>query len=452
MFIIKKIINRINTGNARSIEAKKNIIGSLFLKAISILISLQVVPLTIGYINSTRYGLWLTLSSIIAWLSYFDLGFTHGFRNKFAEATANNDILLAKKYVSTTYAILLLVFSCICAFTLSISNYIDWASILNIDVEYNDELTKVFQVLVCIFCVNLVASVFSTMLTAYQKPVYTSVIKTGGQVVAFIAIFLLTKTTEGNLTYLALAFSGIPCLLLVIVSIIVFQTKTFSKFKPSFSCIQMDLSRKILSLGGQFFVIMISILVIFQFINIIISRVLGPEAVTEYNIAYKLFNVLNMACMIILTPFWSACTDAYTKKDFAWMRNICKKLEMVWALCIPIALILVLLSPYIFNWWIGPAVSVSMNLSASMALYVLSQIIGNIYMYQINGTGKIRLQLIVYVIFCIVAIPLLHFSCRQWGLEGMLFVVSIVFLIQAIVGKIQLSKILSNNATGIWNK
>lgn len=78
------------------------------MKCISILVSLQVVPLTITYINPTKYGIWLTLSSIIAWLSYFDLGFAHGFRNRFSEAKANGNILLAKEYVSTTYA----VFNC----------------------------------------------------------------------------------------------------------------------------------------------------------------------------------------------------------------------------------------------------------------------------------------------------------------------------------------------------
>ena len=40
-------------GSSRSIAIKKNIIASLFLKGISILVSLQVVPLTINYINPT---------------------------------------------------------------------------------------------------------------------------------------------------------------------------------------------------------------------------------------------------------------------------------------------------------------------------------------------------------------------------------------------------------------
>ena len=138
-------------GNERSIIVKKNIAASLVLKCVSILVSLQVVPLTIDYINPTKYGIWLTLSSIIAWLSYFDLGFAHGFRNYFAEAKAKGDIKLAKEYVSTTYAVLFLLFSVILLITLIVNKYLNWSSVLNIDAVYNGELHIVFGLLACFF-------------------------------------------------------------------------------------------------------------------------------------------------------------------------------------------------------------------------------------------------------------------------------------------------------------
>ena len=133
---IQNIKNKVNTyftkGNERSLMAKRNIVASLVMKGISILISLQVVPLTIGYINSTKYGIWLTLSSIIAWLSYFDLGFAHGFRNRFAEAKAKGDMKLAREYVSTTYTVLFLLFSVILMIVLIVNKYLNWSAILNI--------------------------------------------------------------------------------------------------------------------------------------------------------------------------------------------------------------------------------------------------------------------------------------------------------------------------------
>lgn len=451
---IQNIKNKINTyftkGNERSIAVKKNIAASLVLKCISILVSLQVVPLTIDYINPTKYGIWLTLSSIIAWLSYFDLGFAHGFRNRFAEAKAKGDMKLAREYVSTTYAVLFLLFSFILLITLIINRYLNWSSILNIDIIYNEELHVVFGLLACFFCLNIVASVFTTMLTADQKPALASLIQTGGQVLAFGCIYVLTKTTSGSLSALAFAFAGVPCFLLVVVSIVMFYGKKYKAVTPALQSVRFSLTKKILGLGGQFFVIMISMLFIFQFINIILSRVEGPEAVTQYNIAYKYFNVLNMIFVIVLTPFWSAFTDAYVKKDYNWMRGIVRKLEWLWLLCIPVLILMAVCSEPLYQWWVGDSVSVPFSLSVYMAVYVLFQTGGNVYMYLINGTSKVRLQLIVYLLFALIALPLINLCCKRYGVEGVLIVPIIVFGLQAIIGRVQILKIINGRAKGIW--
>ncbi len=431
---------------------KKNIAASLLLKCVSILVSLQVVPLTIGYVNPTKYGIWLTLSSIIAWLSYFDLGFAHGFRNRFAEAKAKGDMKLAKEYVSTTYAVLFLLFSAILLITLVVNNYLDWSKILNIDLDYKDELNMVFCLLACFFCLNIVASVFTTLLTADQKPALASLVQTSGQVLAFACIYVLRQTTSGSLSALAFVFSGVPCTLLIVVSVIAFRTRRYKMVTPSLHDVRFSLTRSILGLGGQFFIIMISMLFIFQFINIILSRVEGPEAVTQYNIAYKYFNVFNMAFVIILTPFWSAFTDAYIKKDYSWMEGIVKKLERLWLLCIPVLILMVLSSGYLYQWWIGDSVSITLSVSVCIAVYILIQTIGNVYMYLINGTSKIRLQLIIYLSIAVVALPAMNYCCKICGIAGVLIVPTIVFGLQAIIGKIQLMKIIHGTAEGIWLK
>lgn len=441
-----------NKGNARSVAIKKNIAGSLILKGISILVSLQVVPLTINYVNPTQYGLWLTLSSIIAWLGYFDLGFGGGFRNKFAEALAAGDSKMAHKYVSTTYAVLGLLFIFVFIVSIIVNYFLDWGSILNVDPKYNGELQIVFGLLSCFFCMNIIASIFITMLQADQKPALASLIQTGGQVLAFVAIYIMTKTIPGNLTNLAFAFSGIPCILIVIVSVCFFMHGRYKKYAPSLKAVQFSLTKNILGLGWQFFVIMISMLFIYQFINIVLSRVVGPMAVTQYNIAYKYFNVVNMVAIIVLTPFWSAFTDAYVKKDFIWMRNMVKKLESLLILSIPILIVMTLLADWVFKWWIGNSVHVPMSLSVSMAIFNFFQIAGCVYMYMINGTGKVRLQLLTYLSFAIISIPIMNVTCKMWGVVGVLILPTIVYGVQAVLGRIQILKLISGKANGIFGK
>ena len=96
------------TGHERTISLKINILALFFLRGISIVISFLLVPLTIDYLNATEYGIWLTLSSILIWVDFFDIGIGHGLRNKLSEALASNDHELGRCYVSTTFVFLLL--------------------------------------------------------------------------------------------------------------------------------------------------------------------------------------------------------------------------------------------------------------------------------------------------------------------------------------------------------
>ncbi|MBQ5911837.1 MAG: hypothetical protein IIW93_01920, partial [Bacteroidaceae bacterium] len=104
------IINFFTKGSERSVKSKLNIISMLFIKGGSILIGLLLLPLTLDYVDSETYGVWLTISSMVAWISFFDVGLGNGLKNKLAEALAQKDTELGKKYVSTTYALMTLIF------------------------------------------------------------------------------------------------------------------------------------------------------------------------------------------------------------------------------------------------------------------------------------------------------------------------------------------------------
>ena len=73
-------------------------------------------------------------------------------------------------------------------------------------------------------------------------------------------------------------------------------------------------------------------------------------------------------------------------------------------------------------------------------------------MYLINGIGTIRIQLIIYLVFALMAWPLMVLSCRMFGLPGIVIIPSMAILTQAFFGKIQISKIIHCHARGLWMK
>ena len=204
--MLKKYWSKILSGDSRTVLAKKNILASFLNKGLAIIISLLLVPITINYLNAEQYGIWLTISSIVAWISYFDVGLGHGFRNRFAEAKAKGDTELARKYVTTSYATLAIVFGCVLLITEIVNPWLNWSSILNVSTS-NDLLISVVRILIIGVCITFILNVATIMLSADQKPALTAMISTLGQGVALIVIYLLTQFTESNMQYIAVALS-----------------------------------------------------------------------------------------------------------------------------------------------------------------------------------------------------------------------------------------------------
>ena len=450
-FLPARIQALLRDGSPRSRAALRNILLSLITKSVTVLTSLLLVPMTIHYVNPTRYGIWMTLSSIIGWIAFFDLGLGTGFRNRFAEARAKGDEELAGAYVSTTYfavgSVILAVFV-----VLMVANcFIDWPAVLRLDASYRQELQWVFGIVSGFFCLNMVVNIFSMLLTADQKPGVAAAVNGLGQLCSLGVIFLLTRFTSGSLTNLALYYSGVPCLVMLLCSVIAFRRPPYRAYAPRRSRVRLPLVRDIITLGLRFFVIYLSMLVVFQLINVVVMRELGPADVARYNVAHKYFNLLYSGSLIVITPFWSAFTDAWHRSDFGWMRSTIRKLEGFWLLTILAASLMVAISAWFYRFWVGTEVSVPAALTLSVAVYTVITVLGNMYTYMVAGLGTIGIQMTVYLVSALIAWPLLVFSCR-WGVAGVLVFPSLVYLVQALLGRIQLSKLLSGKATGIWTK
>ena len=133
----------LNSGDSRSVTVKRNILGSVGVKVANIGIQLLLVPMTLGYLDDELYGIWLTVSSIIMWIGYFDIGLTAGLRNRLSEALAKDDYERGRQLVSTAYVLLLLIFVPFGIILSAIIPHIEWSHLLNVDPSYNDELIVV---------------------------------------------------------------------------------------------------------------------------------------------------------------------------------------------------------------------------------------------------------------------------------------------------------------------
>ena len=444
-------INRFFSGNQRSVTVKKNIVGSLCIKGFSIIISLMLVPMTLGYVSSELYGIWLTLSSIMMWLNFFDIGFTLGLKNKLAEAIALGAWNRGKALVSTTYFIMILIFIPLCILLEFIIPYVNWSSFLNVNAIYNDEIIKTLYVLVACFCLQMIVNVLTAVIAAYQKVALSSAFPVMGNFMSLIAIWMLTKLCPSSLMALAFAISAMPILVLLLASAILFH-KRFKAVSPNIKSIDKTYIKDLFNLGAKFFLIQIQVVILYQCTNILISNVSGPNEVTAYNIADKYLGIAMMIYTIILSPLWPAFTDAYTKKDFIWMKNIYRKMVKLYFASAVALILMVVISPIIYHLWIGEKANIPLLMTCSVAIYMLIHSWDTLQVQLINGIGTIKLQTYVTTIGLILHIPLSLCIGQYIGAIGVVISMIIINIIYSSFFTIQISKLLNQKAKGIWAK
>lgn len=448
---IRAIKEKLIGGSQRSATVKKNIWGSLAIKAVSILTSFLLVPMTLGYVSAEIYGVWLTISSILHWLTYMDVGVTHGLKNRLNECLARQDYEKGKSLVSTTYAIMFAIFVPLSVLLIVVSPWIDWCRILNVDPSNQVIIIKTIQVLFVFVALQMIVNVFVSVVAAYQKTALSSLFAVIGQICSLGIIGMMTMFVKPSLLNLAFAYSLMPILIVLIASIIYFKT-TMKEVAPSFKSINTAYIKDLWGLGIKFFIIQVQMIVLYQATNILISHIAGPESVTQYNIAYKLLNIVVMVYTIILNPLWPAFTDAYTRKDYTWMNNMYKKMQKVYMLLCVVISVVVLLSPIIIKLWVGDKVSVPFILTLSIAVYTLIHCWDTLQVTLINGTGKVKLQTYVILIGLVLHIPLSLFLGKYIGIIGVVASMSLINIIYASFFTTQIHRILKNKAFGIWNE
>lgn len=447
---ISFIISRLRADN-RTAKVQKNIAGSFVVKGVSISISLILVPLTIGYVSSELYGIWLTLATIISWMSIFDLGFGNGLRNRVAECVALNDWKKAKSYVSTAYIYFALIFIPMSILLYFISGIINWCTILNVDLSYQDLLVKVMRIVVIAFSFTMIFKIQNTILAALQMTALSNAIEMLGQLLVLIMTFLLTISTEASLLYLACVISFCPIVVYILSSFWLYGYK-FKSLCPSLRNTDKSLIKNVLNLGVKFFVMQISVIVVYQTINIIISHVAGPESVTEYNVIYKYLSIPLMVTTIIIEPLWSAFTDAYTLKDYGWMERAYQKLIKIYMLGFLTIILLVAISSVVFRIWLGDKVIIHNSFVIVCAIYILILMWNSMHSALINGLGKIKLMLYCTVITIVIDIPVAYSFGKIWGGEGVISAIILMTSMGVILNRIQVKRIINQTAMGIWDE
>ena len=426
---------------------------SFVAKGFTLMAGLVTMPIVYNSLDKYQFGVYATLTSIISWVDLFDFGITQGLRNRLTEARTDGNIKEARKYISTSYVLMSLI-----AITLFItyalcSRFINWQVILNAKELDRGLLDSLAFWVLGLFLLRFVASVINKIYYAFQKSYLVDVTQLIGKIVYLIALLALSNSHRITLFNVALIQSSISAAVPLLAALYFFLISEY-KYRPSIALVDFKVTGSIMGLGWQFFVISIALLIIHSGNNLLISQFVDPASVPAYSLSYQLFSYVLLVYTIIITPLWSAYTEAWRKGDKAWILKTTGRIRKIFFLFVGCCALVVIFTPWIFKLWIGDKADVPIGMAAAVAIMILLDMWIRIYDFFINGVGRIRVQMIVNIIMACINIPLAYvFSVVcGFGAIGVVFASIISYGVSAIVSPVQAKMLLNGTAKGIWNR
>ena len=411
-------------------------------------------PISLNYLGEEKFAIFLIMVSMVDWFAEFDIGIGNGLRNRLGEALADDNEEDARGYISTAYFALGSIFSGVALIAIGFSFIIPWADWLEADPTLDRQIMILAVMMFGAFAINFIAAMIYQVFFALQR---TGIVNLFGLIVkaSFLAlIIILMYTTEESLVLYGAAKTFTFAFIPLAIGLYYFNfSKDLKKFKPSLKYVKRHYFDKMFSLGFQFFMIKISMVIIHQTNNILIAKFVSLEEVTTYEAAYKFLSVFLLVFVIFTNQLWSASVEAYRKGDLVWMRNTIKSVVKIWLGTVLITFLMVLISPLFYKLWLGDkeiplAITIVVAVSVSITNWV------NLFNLITNGTGKIRLQMYAWIFASIINIPLSIFfaTTMELGTVGIVMGTIVSMLPLAFLSPIQVRKILSENIKGIWNK
>jgi O-antigen/teichoic acid export membrane protein len=206
----------ISTGEGRATERLRRVFWtattSALAKGINTLTVLISVPITLGYLGTERYGLWMTITSIVAFLGFADLGIGNVILNLVSEANGKNDADTARKCVSNAFFMLIGISVGLAVIFVLIYPYVGWDRFFNVSssIARREAGPAVATFLAC-FLVNLPLSIIPRIQMGYQEGYLSSVWQGISNLLGLAGLVSIVHLRAG-LPWLVLVITGAPAL------------------------------------------------------------------------------------------------------------------------------------------------------------------------------------------------------------------------------------------------
>ena len=409
---------------------------SMLSQGLSIATGLISVPLTVNYLGKERYGIWLTINSLLMWLAISNLGFGgNALINSLAEANGKDDRELARELVATAFWSLVgIAASLVVVFALAF-RFIPWSAVFNAPSSVPTiELRWAVILSVACFALMFPISIVDAVYQSYQRGYIGNIWAMVGSVLSLAALIGVTRV-EGGLPLLVLALSGVR-IVVTLANVGYLFSRQYPWLIPAPQAVTRRSFRRLMSLGIKYLVAQLAGIGMFQSQPMIITQILGPAQVGIFNVTQRLLTLPLNVVQMFTFPLMPAYGEARARNDWPWIRRTLRhSLIASVAVTLCIAIPLMFLVKPIIRVWLGPEMIPERALILNMCLYVLIAGVVTPVSVVLYGLERVGGQAVIATANALVTVILGIWLTRTVGLSGVAGSMAFAFLSVNLVGQ-----------------
>ena len=411
-------------GESRRSERNRRTIASvaagLALRGSSFLVVLVSVPLTLNLLGPVRFGLWMTLASVVALLGMVDLGIGNGVLNNVAQAFGRGDTPAARRYLASGLVALTGIAAAVGAiFLLVLYPVIPWAWVYNVtgDPTASVEAGPATAVFVATFLLGLPLGAAGYVRSAYQEGFIQSAFVGLGNLLT-VGLLVVATAARATLPVLVLAITAGPLIAAVLnlVVLLRFQRRWLA---PRWSDVTVEATRSVIGVGLAFFALQAAYVVGFQSDRLVVAQIIGPEGVGDYSVVSKLFSVPAGLAVIATVPLWPAYREAIVSSDLGWVRATIKRsIIVVLATTVPLGMVLCVVGPAVVAIWTQGDLTPNYLLYPALGGFTVTFAVANAFGMLLSGAQAMRFQVTTMGLMALLNITLSIILASRIGVAG----------------------------------
>ena len=387
-------------------------------KVLTAATSLITVRLTLNYLGAERYGMWMTISSVVLMFGTADLGISSGLVNLIADATGRSDITAAKTATASALVMLSGVAVIISIAMIIVYPFLNMARLFNVysPVAIRESGPALLIFFYC-FVGNLPLGAVRGTQTGLQKGFVNGLWSILGTLISLGALLLAIYLHQG-LPILILSLLG-PTILTSILNAAELFGWSHPELMPSFRNFSRASASRLLRTGLMYFLLQLSLTIGMQTDNVVIAQIMGAKAVTDYAVPARLFNVLVALVGMFYMTLLPAYTEALARSDGPWIRRTFLRVAAtgIGANAV-LAVMLMLFGNRILALWVGNQFQASKGLLLALGLMcIVSSFVGSASTL-LNGLGKFRAQVVFGLLMAVVNLALSIILVKHLGIVG----------------------------------